>query len=178
MGDYLDSALQGLRGRPSPSRKMWSSEGVGRRFRPDAQARYRCLPGRTKEACEVPPAVCTVRAVLATVRAAVTVFAVRLRAPVFRVPLPVKTPVWTPAREGVKALPVDNAFPPHELAPPPEEPAGALAPEWVPPPPEDAGCAPVDAPPLPQPANASPGATTASATRKAAPANNAPTEDA
>lgn len=41
----------------------------------------------------------------------------------FRLPLPVKTPVWTPASEGVKVPPVDNAFPPHELAPPPEEPA-------------------------------------------------------
>ena len=82
----------------------------------------------------MPPAIWTVRAVLATVRAAVTVFAVRLRAPVFRVPLPVKTPVWTPASEGVKAPRVDNAFPPHELAPPPEEPAGALAPEWAVPP--------------------------------------------
>jgi hypothetical protein len=63
---------------------------------------------------------------MVAVRAVVTV---RLRAPVVRIPLPMMTPVWTPASEGVKAPPVAVAFTPHELAPPPEEPAEALAPE-------------------------------------------------
>ena len=156
-------------GRPHPARSGPATAGSG----PDAQARYRCLAGRTKEACAVPPAMWTVPAVLAGVRVAVARLAVRLRTPSFRVPLPVKIPVWTPASEGVKAPPVDDA-PPHELAPPPEDPVGALAPEWVPPPPDDAECAPVDAPPLPQPAIASPGAATASATKKAASANGRP----
>ena len=127
----LGSVLQGLRGRPHLARSV--RRGSWPPVRRDAQARYRCLAGRTKEACAVPPAIWIVPAVLAGVRVAVTRIAVRLRAPVFRVPLPVKTPVWTPASEGVKAPPVDNA-PPHELAPPSEEPAGALAPEWDPPP--------------------------------------------
>jgi hypothetical protein len=57
------------------------------------------------------------------------------------------------------------------------EPAEMLAPEWTPPLPPG-GFAAEDTPALPQAAKASPGAANASAARKAAPANDAPSEDA
>ena len=58
----IDAYAQRIVGRRA--RKIWSGD---RRFRPDAQARYRCLAGRTKEACAVPPAMWIVPAVLARV---------------------------------------------------------------------------------------------------------------
>src|SRR5579871_3767802 len=93
------------------------------------------------------PAVLTTLAVCATllvfvVFVALAVFVALVAPVVVRFPLAAKTPVWTPASEGARApllrgLVVEVT--PHELAPPPVEPAEALAPVWTPPVPAEAG---------------------------------------